>query len=135
MRRFTMLAVGLLVLVAVACGSGSGTQSSRSTDWPNEHRWRVNSEVEALFAYEMPLGDWAAAIFMEHSPTKAWVHLTADARISNHKSVSRDAMIAVCAILDDEAVVTELTARAAERNPYPAFIARAIEGDSCEAYR
>ncbi|MBC8422714.1 hypothetical protein H8E07_01190 [bacterium] len=135
MARFVMLAVAvLLALVAVGCGSDAVTQSSPGRDWPEEHRWRINDEVEALFAYKAPLADWNAAIFMDHLPTKTWVSLTADARISDHKGAGRDAMIAVCALLTGGSVVDELRAEAAERDPYPAFIAHALGDDPCDLY-
>jgi hypothetical protein len=131
-----MVAIAGLVMLMAACGNdpvgNSTTGEPIGRDWPEEHRWRISDDVEVLFAYEDPIIDWVAAIFMDHLPTYTWVHLTAAGRISDHRSAGRDAMVAVCAVLADEGLMEEVRARAAERKPYPAFIARAIEPDPCE---
>ena len=130
------MAVVGLALIVVGCAGAEVTHTAEPAgrEWPEEHRWRISDDVEVLFAYKDPIIDWNAAIFMDHLPTSSWVHLTAEGRISDHRSAGRDAMVAVCAVLADEGLMEEVRARAAERKPYPAFIARAIDGEPCELY-
>ncbi|HCV27760.1 MAG: hypothetical protein QF756_02455 [Dehalococcoidia bacterium] len=88
-----------------------------------------------LIAYAAPLADWSAAICIDHLPTFTRVAPDTEGRMLNHKSVGRDAMVAVCAVLADEALMKEVRTRAAECKPYPACFAKAIDGDPCGLYR
>jgi hypothetical protein len=87
--------------------------------WPTEFTMPVNDEVEIRFAYPNSDGVHDSRIFITYLPSSASLHVDPEGRVASvGRTLSPNALIAVCAVFSDEVLMFAAQSRAAELNTY-----------------
>ena len=155
MRRFTMLAIAGLALIAFACAGNDPTPTLQSQTisppaptvdpeapviiggpppaWPAEYVLRPSGDVEIRFAYPSGILDYIAPIFVHHFSSSSRVLLNREGRVTAHTINGADAASAICAVLSDDDLIAEVISRAAEiESAHVMFHREPLESGPCE---
>jgi hypothetical protein len=99
---------------------------------PPEYKRVVNKDIEVRYVYPVPNRVWSSPITIWHYETSTFVHVDLGGEVVwMDYSIGPEAVEAICAVLNDEQLMAEVTARAAETGSYWRYKAP-LSPDPCE---